>query len=218
MAATYQVTFYKNDGGQASVSIEVPLDYTEFPSASELGWTRDGYSFSGWNTSDDGTGTSYSEGDSIPSANAGYWAIWIEDAPQDDVTITYNGETIAAMSDSGSQTLQTRGKFLTDDITIGYTKPGGGGGAADINLIITDASGIITDIYKPTTADIDFNYPVYSGTVPAKSMICCTCTVSPKITDAQNVTYQKLQFGSRPATPVLMLYFTDQDANVAIDI
>lgn len=218
MAAIYQVTFYKNDGSAATVNIEVPLDYTEFPSASELGWTRDGYSFSGWNTSDDGTGTSYSEGDSIPSANAGYWVIWIEDAPEEDITITYNGETIAAMSESGTYTRQTRGTFLTDDITIEYNKPGGGGGAADINLTITDEWGMIIEIYKPTTANISYNYPNHSGTVPAKSMICCICTVSPNITNATNVTYQKIQKGSRPTTYLLMLYFTDQDAEVTIDM
>lgn len=127
MAAVYQVTFYKNDEGQTTVFVTVPVDYLYFPSASELGWARDGYSFSGWNTEYDGTGTSYSEGDIIPSANAGYWAIWIADAPQDDVVITYNGETIAIMSDSGTHTLQTRGKFLTDDIVASYTRPSGGG-------------------------------------------------------------------------------------------
>ena len=123
MAAIYQVSFYKNDEEYTIVNVMVPRDYTEFPSASELEWTRDGYSFSSWNTEDDGTGISYNEGDRIPSANAGYWAIWIADAPQDDVVITYNGETIAVMSDSGTHTLQTRGKFLMDNIVASYIKP-----------------------------------------------------------------------------------------------
>lgn len=170
MEAVYEVTLHKNDGGQATVIIEVPMDYTEFPSASELGWTREGYSFSGWNTSDDGTGTSYSEGDRIPSADAGYWAIWIADTPQDDVTITYNGETIAGMSDSGTQTLQTRGKFLTDDITIGYTKPGGGGDTATVTFDNVNQS---TDhiYYVDTNGSLQEGAPLVPFVCPSKSLI-----------------------------------------------
>lgn len=45
-----------------------------------------------------------------------------------DVSISYNGGEIASMSDSGTKVLKTQGKYCTDDITIDYTKSGGGGG------------------------------------------------------------------------------------------
>lgn len=45
-----------------------------------------------------------------------------------DVTITYAGNEIAAMNDTGTKTLETQGKYCTDDITVSYTKSGGGGG------------------------------------------------------------------------------------------
>lgn len=44
-----------------------------------------------------------------------------------DVEITYNNNTIVTMSSSGTEILETDGTFLTDDITIEYTKSGGGG-------------------------------------------------------------------------------------------
>lgn len=44
-----------------------------------------------------------------------------------DVTITYAGNEIAAMNDTGTKTLETQGKYCTDDITVSYTKSGGGG-------------------------------------------------------------------------------------------
>lgn len=43
-----------------------------------------------------------------------------------DVEISYNGDTIVSMSDSGTEYLDTKGKFVTDYITVNYTKSGGG--------------------------------------------------------------------------------------------
>ena len=44
-----------------------------------------------------------------------------------DVEIKYNNSTIASLSDSGTEVLETNGTFLTDDITVEYTKSGGRG-------------------------------------------------------------------------------------------
>ena len=43
-----------------------------------------------------------------------------------DVTINYEGSTIATMSASGTKTLLTQGKYCTDDIEVVYASPGGG--------------------------------------------------------------------------------------------
>lgn len=40
-----------------------------------------------------------------------------------DVEIKYNNSTIASLNDSGTEVLETNGTFLTDDITVEYTKP-----------------------------------------------------------------------------------------------
>ena len=47
-----------------------------------------------------------------------------------DVEISYNGDTIVSMSDSGTEYLDTKGKFMADNIAVNYTKSGGGGGVA----------------------------------------------------------------------------------------
>ena len=43
-----------------------------------------------------------------------------------DVTLTYKGSTIAELSDTGSKTLNTAGKYCEADIALSYVKPGGG--------------------------------------------------------------------------------------------
>lgn len=54
-----------------------------------------------------------------------------------DVTINYGGQTIASLSDSGTEVLETSGTFLTDDITIDYVKSGGGGGGGTKTVTIS---------------------------------------------------------------------------------
>lgn len=49
-----------------------------------------------------------------------------------DVEISYNNSVIASLSDSGTEVLDTNGKFLVDDITITYTKSGGENVASNI--------------------------------------------------------------------------------------
>lgn len=70
-----------------------------------------------------------------------------------DVEVTYKGNTIGSLNDSGTLTLQTAGKYLEDDVGIGYTSPGGGGGSAvepnDVNFYDYDG----TLLYSYSAAD-----------------------------------------------------------------
>lgn len=43
-----------------------------------------------------------------------------------DVTLSYKGSDILELSDSGSATLKTGGKYCEDDIEVEYVKPSGG--------------------------------------------------------------------------------------------
>lgn len=46
-----------------------------------------------------------------------------------DVTLSYKGSDILELSNSGSATLKTGGKYCEDDIAVEYVKPSGGGGS-----------------------------------------------------------------------------------------
>lgn len=72
-----------------------------------------------------------------------------------DISITYEDTEIATMSESGTKTLKTSGKYCTDDITIVYTKQGGGGGGShtvtiDLETPISPSSFVSCIIYDWT--------------------------------------------------------------------
>ena len=69
------ITFNKNDGSGTTATQTVP--YGESATLNTNSFTRTGYTFSGWNTKDDGTGTAYGDGASIsPSSNVTLYAQW----------------------------------------------------------------------------------------------------------------------------------------------
>ena len=47
-----------------------------------------------------------------------------------DLTIKYKGQPIVEMTESGTKTLKTTGKYCEGDIAVEYAKPAGGGGGA----------------------------------------------------------------------------------------
>ena len=54
-----------------------------------------------------------------------------------EVSVSYKGNTIAAMDDSGRKVLRTQGKYCEGDITVSYTKPSGGAAITD-GIVITE--------------------------------------------------------------------------------
>ena len=46
-----------------------------------------------------------------------------------DLTIKFKGQPIVEMTESGTKTLKTAGKYCEDDISVEYAKSAGGGGA-----------------------------------------------------------------------------------------
>ena len=69
------ITFDKNDGSGTTATQTVP--YGESATLNTNSFTRTGYTFSGWNTKDDGTGTAYRDRASIsPSSNVTLYAQW----------------------------------------------------------------------------------------------------------------------------------------------
>lgn len=65
-----------------------------------------------------------------------------------DITISYKGNTIAEMNESGTKTLKTSGQYCEDDISIGYVKSDEGGTYGENEIIFYDYDGTI--IYSCT--------------------------------------------------------------------
>ena len=68
-----------------------------------------------------------------------------------DLTIKYKGQPIVELSESGTKTLKTAGKYCEDDISVEYAKPaGGGGGGSELVLSATrlPAVTICTDVIQ----------------------------------------------------------------------
>ena len=59
-----------------------------------------------------------------------------------DLTIKYKGNPIVEMTDTGTKTLKTAGKYCEDDIAVEYAKPAGGGGG---EMFSSSASGRIPE-------------------------------------------------------------------------
>ena len=59
-----------------------------------------------------------------------------------DLMIKYKGQPITELSESGTKTLKTAGKYCEDDITVEYAKPAGGGGS---EMFSSSASGWIPE-------------------------------------------------------------------------
>ena len=61
-----------------------------------------------------------------------------------DVTLTYKGNTIAEMSDTGTKTLKTAGKYCEGDIGVSYVKPSSGGSDELVKQLVQTRSGTLT--------------------------------------------------------------------------
>ena len=58
-----------------------------------------------------------------------------------DLTIKFKGQSIVELSESGTKTLKTAGKYCEDNISVEYAKPAGGGG----EMFSSSASGWIPE-------------------------------------------------------------------------
>ena len=60
-----------------------------------------------------------------------------------DLTIKFKGNPIAELSESGTKTLKTAGKYCEADISVEYAKPAGGSGGGE--MFSSSASGRIPE-------------------------------------------------------------------------
>ena len=93
---TYTVTYNANGAEEGSVPAEV-ASYDANASVTVLGNTgdleKDDYTFAGWNTKADGTGTDYAAGDTFTiTADTTLYAKWTENAQDNTPTVTITPE------------------------------------------------------------------------------------------------------------------------------
>lgn len=113
VANKYTVTFNGNNATNGSMSAQT-FTYGTAQALSQNGFSRTNYNFTGWNTKADGTGTAYTNGQSISigAGNMTLYAQWSQATFQ----VTYNANAPAGSGISPSppaQQTKTAGKALT---------------------------------------------------------------------------------------------------------
>ena len=73
-----------------------------------------------------------------------------------DLTIKFKGQPIVELSESGTKTLKTAGKYCDADISVEYAKPAGGG-SGFAETIVTDviANHIVSASWSPSVTAVE---------------------------------------------------------------
>jgi uncharacterized repeat protein (TIGR02543 family) len=179
---TYMVTY----NGNGATSGSVPAQTTNVGTAATVaanGFTRTGFTFAGWNTALNGSGTAYGAGGTIPSQAAGatvtLYARWTEN--------TY-GVSGTVKDHSGSNAAGASVKLMQGDTQIGSTVTTGADGTFLItgvpngtyNLVVEKDGIIVTTVITVSNGDYA------SGTIqlPAgktNSVVVVTGSETPRI-------------------------------------
>ncbi|HEY4152444.1 MAG TPA: InlB B-repeat-containing protein, partial [Pseudolysinimonas sp.] len=141
VAANHTVTF-NNNGGTGTMANEVTNAATALTTNS---FTRVGYTFSGWNTAANGSGTAYANGASYPfTADATMYAQWTA-LPNHTVTFNNNGGTGTMTNEVNN----VAAALTTDTFTrAGYSFSGWNTAANGSGTAYADAASY------PFTADV----------------------------------------------------------------
>lgn len=116
-----------------------------------------------------------------------------------DVEIKYNNATIASLNDSGTEVFETSGTFLTDDITVEYTKSGGGGGVTMVSVdisLLTRKEMSSPWVYSclvdgSSTVALDENYNLIVS-CPENSMFVIATEIMPPSGSTGTVTFTQI--------------------------
>ena len=78
-----------------------------------------------------------------------------------DIEISYGAYTPITINDTKTVVLETNGKWMTDDVTIEYTKPSGGGNSETGTFVGVDADSVTI----PVTA-LHSHISIYPASIP----------------------------------------------------
>ena len=184
-AINYNFTYDSNSADSGTVPTETSKQITQSVTikANTGSLIRVGYSFSGWNTSSNGTGTNYLSGSQfiVGSSNVILYAKWSPNS----YTVTYNNNGATGNAQRGSSNV-TSDTYITEDSPIslpgvgtllrsGYTFGGWNTSAAGTgtNRVEDDPYTTVSDVifyakWNPVTYSITYNGNTSNGgTTPA---------------------------------------------------
>ena len=155
--------FFNANGGEGDMSPILTESSATIPSNT---FTRDKYRFSGWNTSPDGSGTTYSAGQTITiTSNVTLYAIWIA-----VYTISFNANggsgSIASIETEGALTIPSNAFTLSGYAFNGWnTSPDGTGTVYSAGQSITVTSDLTLYAIWIRQYTVSFNANGGTGTV-----------------------------------------------------
>ncbi len=173
-AGSFTVSFDPN-GGSGTMSAQM-IGEGQSPSLTSNSFTRAGYTFAGWNTAANGSGTSYANGASytMGASSVTLYAKWTVNS----YTVTFDGQSGSTPTPSSlSATYGSTYGTLATTSRAGYTFDGWWTGTGGNGLQITTSTGIsiTTDqtVYAKWTANqntITFNANGGTGTMAGQTI------------------------------------------------
>ena len=72
-----------------------------------------------------------------------------------DLTIKFKGNPIVELSESGTKTLKTAGKYCEGDISVEYAKPAGGGGNFAETICEVAGNNNVSSNWSPSVTAVE---------------------------------------------------------------
>ena len=184
---------YDANGGEGTIDSATGAAGESVPVA-ENGFTRDNYTFTGWNTQADGSGTAYSAGDrfTLTAENTVLYAQWSENAPA-QVNVSYDanggvGTMESVTGDVGSKIVNRQSGFTRSEYTFtGWNTQADGKGTAykaGDSFTLTDKDTVLYAQWsKNAPAQVKVSYNANGGVGTMESV---TGDVGSKIVNRQS--------------------------------
>lgn len=181
---TYTVTYKKNNTNADGTMAKSTFTYDVESALSANAFTRTGFSFAGWNTATDGTGTSYTDEQivknlkSTQDANLTLYAQWVRNTYTVEYDANGGGGTMESSTHSyGVSSTLTANAFERTGYTFSKwnTAPDGSGtgyaNKASVSKLTTEPNGTVTLYaqWTPITYKVAYNKNGGSGTTMSNS-------------------------------------------------
>ncbi len=187
---TYTVTFNSN-GGAGSMSNQTAAVATNLTTNA---YTRSGYTFSGWNTASNGSGTVYANSASYAfTASTTLYAQWtVVSTPTISISGTLSALSTTYGTASSNTTFSVSGSALTNDIIV--TPP------AVFEVSLSAASGFGTSLTLTQTAGVVSSTTIYVRLASTTNAGTYSGNIVLSSTGATNVSVATVSSTVNPAT------------------